>query len=31
MDDEKKIMGLNKLQKLKKNNDILKKVWMMKK
>ena len=31
MDDEKIIMGQNKVWKIKRNNDISKKVWMMKK
>ena len=31
MDDEKKIMGLNEVWKIKKNDGISKKVWMMKK
>ena len=31
MDDEKIIMGQNEVWKIKRNNDISKKVWMMKK
>ena len=31
MDDEKKIMGKNKVWKIKKIDGISKKVWMMKK
>ena len=31
MDDEKKIMGKNEVWKIKKNDGISKKVWMMKK
>ena len=31
MDDEKKIMGLNEVWKIKKNDDVSDKVWKIKK